>query len=317
MIAPGPGDVSMEMQQVRYFIAVARTLNFTRAAEQCNVSQPALTKAIRQLEEEFGGQLLRREGRFSHLTELGERMLPLMTQCYESAMNAKSLAKRVKRGEAPSLSVAVSGTLDIALLLDPLREMERSFPGIQLKLRRGTGSEIAEWLRGGTVELAFGGPLGESWDRIDSWPMFSESFDLVVASDHDLALRNSLDLDVELLRESRFLIHKRHDVSEIQSSRVEQAGIPIDAAHEVDCNRDLEALVVAGFGIAILPASALRSDRVRHLSCASLDLRRTVAVYSVAGRQRSREGIALLNLVRSADWSVAAGKAADSLTDVV
>lgn len=307
----------MEMQQVRYFIAVARTLNFTRAAEQCNVSQPALTKAIRQLEDEFGGQLLRREGRLSHLTELGERMLPLMTQCYDSAMNAKSLAKKVKRGEVPALSIAVSGTLDIALLLAPLREMERSFPGIQLKLRRGAGSEIAEWLRNGTVELAFGGPLGENWDRLDSWPMFSESFDLVVSPDHALALRNDLDLDVELLRESRFLVHKRHDPSEIQSSRMEQAGIPIDTAHEVDCNRDLETLVVAGFGIAILPASALRSERVRHLSCESLDLRRTVAVYSVAGRQRSREGIALLNLVRSADWSATAGQAADGLADVV
>lgn len=306
----------MEMQQVRYFLAVARTLNFTRAAEQCNVTQPALTRAIRQLEDEFGGDLIRREGRHSHLTELGERMLPLMTQCYDSAMNAKSLAQKVKRGDAPTLTVAVSGTLDLSLLLAPLREMERSFPGIQLKLRRGSGAEIADWLRNGAIELAFGGPLGETWDRLDSWPMFNESFDLVVSPHHDLAMRNDLDLDVELLRESRFLIHKRHDPAEIQSSRVAEAGIPIADAHEVDCNRDLEALVVAGFGIAILPASAMRSDRVRHLSCATLDLRRTVAVYSVAGRQRSREAIALLNLVRSADWSVAAAEGAHTIEDV-
>ena len=51
----------MEMQQVRYFLAVARTLNFTRAAEECNVAQPTLTRAIQQLEEEFGGDLFRRE----------------------------------------------------------------------------------------------------------------------------------------------------------------------------------------------------------------------------------------------------------------
>src|SRR5690349_19087705 len=76
--------LTMEMHQVRYFLAVARTLNFTRAAEQCNVSQPALTRAIRQLEEELAGTLLRREGKHSHLTDLGERMVPLMRQCYES-----------------------------------------------------------------------------------------------------------------------------------------------------------------------------------------------------------------------------------------
>jgi DNA-binding transcriptional LysR family regulator len=78
----------MEMHQIRYFLAVARTLNFTRAAEECRVSQPALTRAIQQLEDEFCGKLLRREGKLSHLTELGDRMLPLVQQCYESALAA-------------------------------------------------------------------------------------------------------------------------------------------------------------------------------------------------------------------------------------
>ena len=64
----------MEMKQVRYFVAVAETLNFTRAAEQCNVTQPALTRAIKQLEFELGGDLIRREGRNTHLTDLGNRM---------------------------------------------------------------------------------------------------------------------------------------------------------------------------------------------------------------------------------------------------
>jgi DNA-binding transcriptional LysR family regulator len=75
----------MEMQQVRYFITLAKTLNFTRAAEECNVSQPSLTRAIRLLEAELGGELLRRERRQSHLTDLGQRMLPLMQQCYGAA----------------------------------------------------------------------------------------------------------------------------------------------------------------------------------------------------------------------------------------
>ena len=60
----------MEMHQIRYFLAVAQTLNFTRAAEQCNVSQPALTRAIQQLEDELAGPLIRREGKLSHLTDL-------------------------------------------------------------------------------------------------------------------------------------------------------------------------------------------------------------------------------------------------------
>ena len=65
----------MEMHQVRYFLMVARTLNFTRAADECNVTQPSLTRAIKQLEAELGGDLFRRE-RPAGLTELGQRMHP-------------------------------------------------------------------------------------------------------------------------------------------------------------------------------------------------------------------------------------------------
>jgi len=293
----------MEMQQVRYFLAVAKTLNFTRAAEQCNVTQPALTRAIKQLEDELGGELIRREGRLSHLSDLGQRMLPLLTQCYESAINAKVIAAKVRSGDVATLAIGVSRTLDLDILLDPLGEMYRSFAGLQLKLRRGNGHQIAEWLKNGDIELAFGGPLGETWDRLDCWPMFTEAFNLVVAPDHDIAMRNEIDLDIELIRKERFLMHADSDHAELAPANLETAGISIVDAHLVDSNRDLEALVVARFGVAILPASALKSSRVRHFTCDALDLRRTVAVYSIAGRARSREASALLNLVRSADWN--------------
>jgi DNA-binding transcriptional LysR family regulator len=293
----------MEMQQVRYFLSITRTLNFTRAAEECNVTQPALTRAIKQLEDELGGELIRREGRLSHLTDLGNRMLPLLQQCYDAATAAKSVAAKVKKGEVPTLSLAVSRTLDLDHLMGSLAEMHRSFAGLQLKLRRGTGAQIAMMLKNGEVDLAIGGPMGEVWERLETWPMFSEAFDLVVGADHPLAMHNEIDLAVELICDTRFLVHAETDLAEFETQRLDAAGINLDHAHEVDSDRDLEALVVAEFGVAIMPASAMNSARVRHLSCSALDLRRTVAIYSVAGRARSREASALLNLVRSADWS--------------
>jgi DNA-binding transcriptional LysR family regulator len=107
----------MEMHQVRYFLAVSRTLNFTRAAEQCNVAQPSLTRAIRQLESELGGDLFRRERPQAQLTELGQRMLPLLRQCYDSAVGARSLASSLKSGEVGALRLALSQGIDINLLL--------------------------------------------------------------------------------------------------------------------------------------------------------------------------------------------------------
>jgi DNA-binding transcriptional LysR family regulator len=113
----------MEMHQVRYFLAVARTLNFTRAAEECNVAQPSLTRAIRQLEGELGGDLFRRERPQAQLTELGQRMLPLLKQCYESAISARSLATAIKKGEVGSLRLALSRTIDPSLVTPHVRSM--------------------------------------------------------------------------------------------------------------------------------------------------------------------------------------------------
>ena len=73
----------MEMAQIRYVLAAARQLNFTKAAEACNVSQPALTKGIRALEAELGAELFHREGRRILLTEFGRSMLPHLTQIAE------------------------------------------------------------------------------------------------------------------------------------------------------------------------------------------------------------------------------------------
>ena len=74
----------MELHQVRYFLAVANTLNFTRAAEMCNVTQPALTKGVQKLEHELGGALLYRERQLTHLTELGKAVLPMLERALAS-----------------------------------------------------------------------------------------------------------------------------------------------------------------------------------------------------------------------------------------
>ena len=83
----------MEMHQVRYFLAVCDLLNFTRAAERCNVSQPALTRAIKKLEEELDGPLFRRERNLTHLTELGRMMKPHLEQSLACTLAAKATAR--------------------------------------------------------------------------------------------------------------------------------------------------------------------------------------------------------------------------------
>src|SRR5262245_10289824 len=83
----------MEMHQVRYFLASAKHLNFTRAAQECNVSAPALLRAIKLLELEFGGPLFNRERSRTHLSELGRIALPHLEQLQQEALDAKRKAR--------------------------------------------------------------------------------------------------------------------------------------------------------------------------------------------------------------------------------
>src|ERR1700747_3703285 len=180
------GSSVMEMHQVRYFLAVARTLNFTRAADECNVSQPSLTRAIKQLEAELGGDLFRRE-RPTQLTELGQRMHPLLKQCYDAAVGARSLASSFKSGEIGALRIALTHSVDLSLLIPFLNQIKRQFNRLEFKFLRGNRSEVAEMLKKGDAELCIAAELGQVWDRLDTWPLFTEDFQLVVSRRHRLA----------------------------------------------------------------------------------------------------------------------------------
>jgi DNA-binding transcriptional LysR family regulator len=169
----------MEMHQVRYFLAVARVLNFTRAADECNVTQPSLTRAIKQLEAELGGDLFRRE-RPTQLTELGQRMHPLLKQCYDAAVGARSLASSFKSGEIGALRIALTHSVDLSLLIPFLNEVKRQFNRLEFRFLRGNSREVAEMLKKGDAELGIAAEIDQDWDRLDTWPRFTEDFRLVV-----------------------------------------------------------------------------------------------------------------------------------------
>ena len=86
----------MEMHQVRYFLAVAEELNFTRASDKCNVTQPSLSRAIKLLEEELGGPLFRRERKSTHLTDLGNMVRPHLQSVYDHSILAKAPVARLR-----------------------------------------------------------------------------------------------------------------------------------------------------------------------------------------------------------------------------
>ena len=183
----------MEMHQVRYFLAVARTLNFTKAADECHVAQPSLSRAIQKLEEELGGDLFRRERNHTHLTELGRTMQPVLARCYAAAEEARALGTAFKRGRtAVTIRVALSHTVSLQLVVGARTEVGKALPGVDLRFERGSATEVAQSLKDGGTELGVACPIGEQWDRLDAWLLFEEGFRLAVGNEHPLADRDAV-----------------------------------------------------------------------------------------------------------------------------
>ena len=291
----------MEMHQVRYFLAVSRALNFTRAAEECHVAQPSLTRAIKQLEAELGSQLFRRERNLTHMTDFGQRMLPHLQQCYDSAAAAKDIASSLKAGTVAPVSIALSMAIDLRLLVPHLTELVRAFEGLELRVVRGSTSDVTDALKKGESEIAVAGKLRDAWDRLDSWPLFTERFYLAVNKEHPLAKRTTVEL--EDLAQERLLwrTHCEHSTEFEEFLRSKRLHKTI--GHKVDSEHDLLALLEANLGVGVLPSSSPRSENVKLIPINGLDLNRTVYLYGVAGRQRSHAATALIKLLRASDWS--------------
>ena len=291
----------MEMHQIRYFLAVSETLNWTKAAERCNVAQPSLTRAIKSLEAELGGELIRRERNLSHLTELGQQVLPMLRQCYETAVSAKSMAAAMRDEDVVPLSLALSHTIGLKPIEPMLQRLSRAFPGLRLKLHRGSRSEVVDYLKSGTAELAIAGPLGETWPRLDAVPLFDQPCEVGTGPDHRLATRDQVEF--EDLASETLVIDSSCELTEEFRARLKANGILEPATHHVTRREDQLALLKANLGVAIVTVAGAEMHGLSHIPLRQLDLRLTVSAYMVAGRKRGNAAVTLLNMLRAADWS--------------
>lgn len=293
----------MDMQHVKYLLTVSETLNFTRAAEVCGVSQPTLTRAVKAIETELGGDLLRREGRRTHVTELGERMLPFLRKSYENAILAKELARAVGRQEVLRLSLAVSHCVNLELFMDAAAALYRQFPGLQLRIKHGADQVVAEALKDGRADLALASAL-DDWQRFDSAPLFDERFCAFLAGDHTLADAHCLS---PRALAGHALFVNASDTSGVQIAEWLAETVPgFCGANEFDRTEAMASFVTEVKGVVIAPASARLGAPFVMRACEGLNVTRRVSAYTVAGRPRTIAASTFLNQLRAADYGVAA-----------
>lgn len=182
----------MELRQVRYFLALSETLNFTRAAEECHVAQPTLTLAIQKLEDELGGPLLHRERANTHLTHLGQMVLPLLRQVYESSSAAHDLAGEIARGDRVLLSLGVSEFLDIAHVIEPIRRIAMAVDGLEFSLLGARDAALVNRLLEGELQLILTDTALATDDKLRVYPIYTEAMRVVLRADDPLARKSSL-----------------------------------------------------------------------------------------------------------------------------
>ena len=292
----------MELYQARYFINLARTLNFTRAAEACNVTQPALTRAVQRLEDEFGGPLLHRERNLTQLTELGRQLLPLIEQTYNAAETAKALALGFKqRADAP-LRLGLGSAISAGLLAPVLGELQDRLARFELGLSQASTESLFRLLLEGTIDAAVVAEPERVPERLHRWTLFSEPYVVVCPTGHPLAAADAVP---PALLADEVLLVRDGEGSDCEAWLERQwlaEGIAPGRRHVIAGEDRLLQMVAAGLGIALSggrqPASAGTVARPLAFDGAE----RAIMLAAVAGRQQGPGVAAFLKLMRARDW---------------
>ena len=293
--------MQLQLHQVRYFLALARTLNFTRAAEQCNVTQPALTKAVHKLEQELGGALIHRERHLTQLTELGKMILPTLEKIFAATEAVRLQARGYQKKTIAPLKIGLAPSVSAALITELLVELARIIPDLRVDLREADANGLVAMLLDGEINAALVGDAVELPERIDRWPLFEERYVLVLSWKHPMARQTIVPL--QDLHKVVFLERVGCDVA----GRFQQACFANhpgpNVVHRSAQERHLQQMASAGFGVILAPEHAPRLPSLAAIPIEGDPVRREVQLLAVAGRQYSPALDAFIKIARVRDWT--------------
>lgn len=290
----------MEMHQVRYFIALCETLNFTRAAERCNITQPSLTRAIINLEQELGGPLFHRERNNTHLTELGQMMQPYLKQILSQVEAAKVRATAAARLTDVTLKIGVMCSLAPGVFSRFLQEFHAYNPGVELNVIDDSVGRLANLLAEGGIEVAiYGHPEGgdESFHLL---PLFEERFVIVVPEGHPfcaLATVRGEDLD------GHDYVNRAHcEYNDFADRVLGERGIRQKRVFRSERDGWVESMIAAGLGYGLFPQSLVANPALIVRPLVEPEFIRTLNLVTARGRPHSPAVGAFVREAKSHKW---------------
>jgi len=290
----------MEMQQVRYFVALARTLNFTRAAEQCNVSQPALTRAIQQLEHELGGPLFHRERNNTHLSELGRMMLPYLESVEASTQAAKQAAQSAKKLENITLTLGAMCTIGPQLVAELIVRFQAEHPDIEVSVIDGEAHTMIEALEKGDLHISIVGLPDEMPDTLHQVPIFSERFVIVLPPGHPWEKKNAVR--VAELNGEPYVGRSNCEVFQMVTEDFARRGVSTKKVFSSPRDDWVQKMIKAGLGFGFFPEYCVTDPDLVVRPLIEPGYSRTIYLATVRGRPHSPAIGAFVREARRHSW---------------
>lgn len=290
----------MDIHHIRYFLAVCDTLNFTRAAEQCNVTQPALSRAIQQLEQEIGGLLFRRERNLTHLTDLGALLKPRFQEVVNNLTAVRMDADRFLTLEDSALTVGVMCTIGPTRFTGLMASYRVNHPGVQIKLVEGVPSGLVERLEAGELDIAIMSASDGFPERFDIEPLYREQFMLAFPTGHRFETMNAVPLSA--VEGEPYLRRLNCEYRDYLAGLCEEHGFNVSLSYESEREDWIQNMVAAGLGICFIPEFSAVVPGIHTRPVVTPEVWRDVCLVSVAGRRFSPAVTSFVRAVKGYSW---------------
>lgn len=290
----------MELFQIRYVLEAAETLNFTRAAERCNVSQPALTKAVKKLEQELGAPIFTREGKRIGLSDFGRSILPTLRQMQDQAERAKSIAQDYRLLDKVPVRLGVLGTIGSVRIAYCLAAFQAAFGGVEVEVTEAPVSKLLNRLDEGRLDLAILNTCDGVPGSFHAHPLYSEKYVAVLPPGDPLAERNSVDL--KDLSGRPYVDRLSCEMREMFAAVCKDNDVQLYARFRSEREDWVQAMVLARIGIAVMPEYSVTIPDLLQRPITDPAISRTIALISVAGRPFSQATAAFVRTAKAFSW---------------
>ncbi len=290
----------MEMSQIRYVLAAAKHLNFTKAAAECNVTQPALTKGVKALEAELGAPVFHREGRRILLSDFGRTMLPHLQHIAEEAEATRMLARNFQLLEQVPVRLGVMATVGHLRLARFLAQFEKSHAGIELSVSEGSPQTLRDQLTEGEIDVAIMTMTDEVEDQFRTHPLYSERYVVVFPPDHRLGRLNAVSLS-ELSGEA-YVDRLACEMREMVMAVCQDRQVELYARFRSEREDWVQAMVLGGIGFAFMPEYSVTLPGLLQRPLIEPSVERRIAAVTVPGRKHSPAMDALMRATNAFAW---------------